>query len=119
MESSSLPVITLSNDQLDPTTFPQKRDPFNTVVAFAYSFDGYGHFGMETCASMANQALSTFYHTNVLPDDLDMLRGCLFFEARRWSLYQREPDNKGLIYMHALIDRIKKKVLGIRENAQV
>jgi hypothetical protein len=110
MESSPLAVTAISNSQLDPETFPQKRDPFNTVVAFAYSFDGYAYFGMDQCAAMANQALSTFYHTNVLPDDLDSLRACLFFEARRWSLYKQEPDNKGLIYMHALIDRIRKKV---------
>jgi hypothetical protein len=107
----ALPVIPIASEQLNPDTFPQKRDPFNILVAFAYSFDGYAHFGMEACAALANETLSTFYHTNILPNDMDILRTCLFFEARRWSLYQREPDNKGLIYMHALIDRIKKKVL--------
>ncbi len=98
------------NNKLDTTTFPKRRDPFNKIVEFAYSFDGYAHFGMEKCAEVANAALSTFYHSQVLPDDIDTLRACLFFEARRWSLYQKEPDNKGLIYIHALIDRLAKRL---------
>jgi hypothetical protein len=110
MEIPQLPITPVANEHLDPNTFPQKRDAFNTVVAFAYTFDGYAHFGMEQCATIANTSLSTFYHSNVLPDELNVLRGCLFFEARRWTLYKQEPDNKGLIYMHALIDRIRKKV---------
>ncbi len=119
METPQLPVTPISNQDLDPETFPHKRDPFDTVVMFAYTFDGYAHYGMEQCATLANNALSTFYHTNTLPNDLDTLRACLFFEARRWTLYKQEPDNKGLIYMHALIDRIKKKVQEVQQNAGI
>jgi hypothetical protein len=96
------------NDKLDVATFPKRRDPFNKIVAFAYTFDGYAHFGMEKCAEMCNTALSTFYHSQTLPGDVDTLRACLFFEVRRWTLYGKEPDNKGLIYIHALIDRLAK-----------
>jgi hypothetical protein len=104
----TMPLI--PNDKLDLKTFPQRRDPFNKIVEFANTFDGYAHFGMETCAEICNGALSAFYHSQVLPDDVDTLRACLFFEARRWTLYQKEPDNKGLIYIHALIDRLAKKL---------
>lgn len=110
METSALPMTPIAHEDLEPSALPHKRDPFDSLVKFAYTFDGYGHYGMEQCAAIANRALSTFYHTNSLPDDLDTLRACLFFEARRWTLYKQEPDNKGLIYMHALIDRIKKKI---------
>ena len=106
----------IPNDQLDARTFPKRRDPFNEIVTFAYSFDGYAHFGMEKCAEICNAALSSFYHSQVLPGDIDTLRACLFFEARRWTLYGKEPDNKGLIYMHALIDRLAKELL--EPNAQ-
>ncbi len=100
----------IANDKLGLDTFPKRRDPFDAVVNFAYTFDGYAHFGMEKCAEIANVSLSTFYHSQELPDDIDMLRACLFFEARRWTLYQKEPDNKGLIYIHALIDRLGKRL---------
>jgi hypothetical protein len=108
------PITLIASDNLEPSTFPKRRDPFNKIVEFAHTFDGYTHFGMERCAEICNAALSTFYHSQVLPDDIDTLRTCLFFEARRWTLYQKEPDNKGLIYIHALIDRLEKKVLAIR-----
>jgi hypothetical protein len=113
MENPQLPIKAIANEELDLDVFPQKRDPFDRVVNFAYTFDGYAHYGMEACAALANKTLSTFYHTSILPDDLNVLRACLFFEARRWTLYKQEPDNKGLIYMHALIDKIKKKVLNL------
>lgn len=110
MEASSAPVMLVANDRLEPSTFPKRRDPFNNIVAFAYSFDGYAHFGMEKCAEICNAALSNFYRSQVLPDDIDTLRACIFFEARRWTLYGKEPDNKGLIYIHALIDRLEKQI---------
>jgi hypothetical protein len=106
-----LPITLIANEKLEPTTFPKRRDPFDTLVQFAYSFDGYTHFGMETCAELANAALSNFYHSQVLPDDIDVIRACLFFEARRWTLYKKEPDNKAFIYIHALLDRLTKRLV--------
>lgn len=100
----------VANVDLDISTFPKRRDPFDRIVKFAYSFDGYAHFGMEKCAELANASLSNFYHSQVLPEDIDAIRACIFFEARRWTLYQKEPDNKGLIYIHALIDRLEKQL---------
>lgn len=106
------PITLIANDKLEPATFPKRRDPFDTIVKFAYTFDGYAHFGMEKCAELANTSLSNFYHSQVVPEDINELRACLFFEARRWTLYKKEPDNKGLIYIHSLIDRLAKKVRG-------
>jgi hypothetical protein len=108
----ALPIMLIANEDLEPTTFPKRRDPFDTIVKFASTFDGYAHFGMEKCAELANASLGNFYRSQVLPEDMDTLRACLFFEARRWTLYKQEPDNKGLIYIHALIDRLAKKVRG-------
>jgi hypothetical protein len=104
--------ILIPTNELDTSTFPKRRDPFNTIVEFAYSFDGYAHFGMEKCAELCNAALSAFYQSQTLPNDVDVIRACLFFEARRWTLYGKEPDNKGLIYIHALIDRLEKVIGG-------
>jgi hypothetical protein len=116
MDAPAFPITPVADDNLDITTFPKRRDPFDSIVKFAYTFDGYAHFGMEKCAEIANAALSTFYHTQVLPDDIDVIRACLFFEARRWTLYKKEPDNKGMIYIHALIDRLEKQLKAKAES---
>jgi uncharacterized protein YozE (UPF0346 family) len=47
METPALPITLIANDSLDPATFPKRRDPFDRVVKFACTFDGYAHFGME------------------------------------------------------------------------
>lgn len=100
----------LPHDALTPDLFPKRGAGFETIVRFAYTFDGYAHYGMERCAELANKALSAYYHFEVLPSDLTELRACLFFEARRWTLYQSAPDTKATIYIFALIDQIKALV---------
>lgn len=107
-----LPITPISNEALPTVSFPERRDPFDVIVDFGFTFNGYEHYGMETCAELCNKALSAYYHHDELPDDLNLLRACVFFEARRWSLHQQEPDTKGLLYIHALIDKIKQ-TLGI------
>jgi hypothetical protein len=110
MNAPTLPITPIATEDLASATFPKRGDPFDSIVNFAYSFDGYAHFGTEKCAELANAALSAFYHAQVLPEDTEILRACLFFEARRWTLYQQEPDNKGLVYIHALLDKLAKRL---------
>jgi hypothetical protein len=108
--SSSDEVRRLAHDELRREHLPHPRDPFEEVVRFAYTFDGYERFGMRLCGEMANRAASAFVATGELPawlaGDLDRLRGCLFFEARRWILLEREPDTRALIYVHRLIEAV-------------
>lgn len=89
---------------------PGPRAPFEEVVALAYRFDGYRAFGMRLCGEMANRALAAFQRTGELPawlgHDLDRLRACLYFEARRWIVLEREPDTRSLMYVHRLIATI-------------
>lgn len=108
-----LPITPVPHEALEPETFPQRGASFDELLAFAYTFDGYQRFGMEGCAELANAALSHYYHKRVLPaGGLDVLRACLFFEARRWQLHKQEPDTKGLLYIHALVDAIAAEVTG-------
>lgn len=89
---------------------PGPRAPFEEVVQLAYRFDGYQAFGMRLCGEMANRALDGFQRTGELPawlgHDLDRLRACLYFEARRWIVLEREPDTRSLMYVHRLISAI-------------
>ena len=103
-------VLPVAHEALTRDHLPHPRDPFEEVVHFAYTFDAYEHFGMSMCGEMANRALKAFLQVGELPawltKDLDRLRGCVYFEARRWILLEREPDTRALIYVHALIDAI-------------
>ncbi len=100
----------IATEDLKADAFPKQGSSFADVVAFAYHFDGYAHYGMEACATLANAALSTYYHNDSLPEDVTELRACLFFEARRWMLYGSMPDTKANIYIFALISKLKKSL---------
>ncbi len=113
LKRPELPITPVPHERLEPETFPKRGASFEELILFAYTFDGYERYGMEACAKLANEGLSRYYHSRELPqNDLDLLRACLFFEARRWQLHQQEPDTKGLLYIHALIDAIGNAVAG-------
>ena len=99
------------NERLTVAMLPHPRDPFDDVVRFAYGFDGYARFGTRLCGEMANRALSHTIETGRVPEwaahDLDRLRACVWFEARRWIVLEREPDTRSLLYLRLLIDAIR------------
>lgn len=109
-DSNDAVVYPIAHADLTLDDLPHPRDPFDDVVRFAYTFDGYEHFGMEMCGEMANRALNHYLEGHALPDwlasDMDRLRGCLYFEARRWIRKESDPDTRSLIYIHKLVDAI-------------
>ena len=109
-EDNQAVVYPIDHADLTLDHLPHPRDPFDDVVRFAYTFDGYAHFGMEMCGEMANRALNHYLEGQALPAwlvaDMDRLRGCLYFEARRWIRKESDPDTRSLIYIHKLIDAI-------------
>ena len=100
----------IESQHLSEEMFPRPGSSFADVVVFAYTFDGYAHYGMEACANLANQTLSGYYKEESLPEDVNELRACLFFEARRWMLYGSMPDTMANIYIAALIQKLKEKL---------
>lgn len=100
----------VANTDLTAADLPHPREPFDAVVRFAYTFDGYQALGMELCGEMANRGLSQWVASGVVPDwlraDLTRLRAVLYFEARRWIVLESEPDTRSLLYVHALIEAI-------------
>lgn len=107
----------LAHEDVTPSHLPHPRAPFDDVVRFAYTFDGYAALGMEMCGQMANRGLSQWTQTGEVPGwlagDLERLRACLFFEARRWIVLEREPDTRSLMYVHDLVraidDRLRER----------
>ncbi|MEX2502447.1 MAG: hypothetical protein WD336_08720 [Trueperaceae bacterium] len=98
------------HERLTLAMLPHPRDPFEEVVRFAYGYDGYARFGTRLCGEMANRAMDHVLQQGHVPDwlhnDLDRLRACVWFEARRWIVLKREPDTRSLIYVHRLVDAI-------------
>jgi hypothetical protein len=107
-----VPHRSLSSDDV-----PSTRADFDDIVTFAYTFDGYERFGVEACGELANRTLTRFLADRTLPADLDELRACLFFEARRWIVLEREPDTRARLYVGALLDHLAERLDAAHEGA--
>lgn len=103
-------VEAIPNRALRRHHLPPPRAPFSEIVAFARSYDAYAIHGRDRCARIANAAVSDYTKTEAIPDDLDTLRTCLFFESRRWILWRQEPTNDAHAYIRALIEGIESKL---------
>ena len=54
------------------------------IDTFALSFDGYAYcVSSESCGELANATKDKYLHTGTLPEALDELRACFFFDAIR------------------------------------
>jgi hypothetical protein len=96
---------------------PDPRAPFEEIVAFAYGFDGYAHFGVEGCGRIANEVAAAFVRERRLPDDLDTLRASLFFEARRAIVLEAEPDTRARLIVGALLEHLADRLDALHERA--
>jgi hypothetical protein len=102
---------------LTSADLPDLRADFDEIVAFAYNFDGYAHYGLEGCGELANTTLDRFMSERQLPSDLSELRASLFFEARRWIVLEREPDTRARLYVAALLERIAEQLDALHDQA--
>lgn len=91
----------VANAQLSVADIPSFKEPWSRIEPFALTFDGYQYWGsIEKCAEVAAKT----------PATLTQLRTCLFFETRRWSHLHKQPDEKSLKRIRALVFAIKEKV---------
>jgi len=111
-------VTTVPHYALTRSDVPSLRAEFDDIIAFAYSYDGYERFGLEGCGTLANDTLTRFLATQTLPRDLDALRACLFFEARRWIVMEREPDTRARLYVGALLEAIEAALDDLHDGAE-
>jgi hypothetical protein len=92
----------IPNDDLSLQTIPAADAPLSDLWAFAHTFNGYEAFGsFEACAEIANRR----DHSS-----LDHLRGCLFFEARRWRHFGELPDAEAEMDWREIVQRIRDLV---------
>lgn len=95
----------IASIDLRPADLPGEQASLQDLISFAHSFNGYAHWGsLERCAEIANAK----DHSS-----LDSLRTCLFFEARRWRHYGRDPDPEAEQYWRLLVSKIRHR---LRDN---
>ncbi len=70
-------------------------------VEFGHTFNGYEE--LPDCDEIANKAARRFAEHAAVPESLDALRACLFYEQRRNRHCDSEASEEDLRYYHALI----------------
>lgn len=103
----------------DPPIAPTEKTPKVHVIPdtdtptrwseyslFAHDFDGYAAYP-DNLGELANQAIQDWYEHQILPDDLKLIRSCLFYESRRARFVWGYPSESDMGYLDALVDRIK------------
>jgi hypothetical protein len=97
------------NGMLSVEDVPRAEAPWESVEEFALTYDGYAYW--SDISELASRTVRTWTHDGTMPEDLDSLRGCLFYEARRWHHFGEEPDGRAEHYLRALVDAIARAVV--------
>ena len=101
----------IPNNELTIDQLPPPEADWDVIGRFALTFNGYEYWGgFGPCGDVATNCREAFLTGDGLPESLSVLRTSLFFEQRRWRHYGYEPDEAGMIYIHALVEAIRSKV---------
>lgn len=73
---------------------------------FAYEFNEYAAYP-KNLGEIANQVCKDWFERKVLPNDLTLLRSCLFYESRRSRFVWGYPSESDLGYLDALVFKIR------------
>lgn len=101
----------IPNTLLIEKDIPSRRAAWKNILPFAYTFNGYEHWGsVKKCREVARQGIVLHKMNQDLEQSLTDLRTCLFFEVRRWKHLERTPSKAALAYVHALLEAIRVRV---------
>jgi len=101
----------IPNAELDTIAVPRRGEPWEAVSDLALSYDGYGYW--DDLPMLAGRVLQRWTRRRSLPHTLDELRGCLFYEQRRWHHFGEEPTGRSAEYMWAVVDAIGALVVPV------
>ena len=82
-------------------------EELSQILELPGGFDGYAAYG-DDLAALANQAMVDWQEFKTLPDDLTLIKACLFFESRRGRFVDGYPDESDMPYLRALRDAISE-----------
>ena len=101
----------IPNSQLLKNDIPLSRASWKNIQPFALSFNGYKHWGsFQKCREVADLGRDIYRKEASLAQSLTDLRTCLFFEARRWKHFGKQPGKKSMEYIRALVEGIRLQV---------
>jgi len=90
------------NKDLTLSNIPNPDASWDEIGEFALTFAGYNVWGsFDRCAEIANARSH---------ESLTDLRTCLFFEQRRWRHIGVNPDQKTMIYIREVVEKIRSIV---------
>jgi hypothetical protein len=98
----------LPNAQLRVHGIPGHGDSWDAVSSFSLSYDGYAYW--DDVCELATRSIRNWTRHHTLPPTIDELRGCLFYEQRRWHHFGEDPNGRGEQYVWALLDSLRKLV---------
>lgn len=102
------PARYIPNRELVAAKIPSGDAGWDAIQRFALTFDGYKHYGsFDRCADVANARRERGCSAG---ESLSALRGCLFFEQRRWRHYGEHPNEESMRYIGQLLDEIRLRV---------
>ena len=102
----------IPNSQLIEKDIPSRRAGWGKIEIFALTYNGYTQWcSFKKCREVAKQGINLYKGKKELTQSLTDLRTCLFFEARRWKHYEKNPTKKGMEYVHILVEAISVRVL--------
>ena len=90
------------------TGSPTAATPCDAISSFALSYDGYAYW--DDVTELATRAIRAWTRHRTLPTTVDEVRGCLFYEQRRWHHFGEEPTGRGAHYVWALLDSLRQLV---------
>ena len=75
------------------------------ILELSARFDGYAAYG-DDLPNSANVVMGEWNKSKALPEDLTLIKACLFFEGRRGRFVYGYPDESDMPYLRALRDAI-------------
>ena len=97
-----MPKRSISHADLKRAQLPGPRSSWEEIQIFALTFNGYERIG-ERLTELANRHLEA----GTVPSDIPELRGCVFFEQRRWHAQDDNPDAATMRHVWAPIEGIR------------
>ena len=95
----------ISNEALELAHIPPADAGWKAIEPFALTLNGYEAIGQRLGDLAEGHA-----RAGTLPEDLTELRGCLFFEQRRWRQFDEPPHGKPMEHILRLLESIRTAV---------
>jgi hypothetical protein len=108
------------NGSLRPSDVPGPNAGWGEIGWFALRFNGYETIGRDAVGKLANESVEYHQaHGGIDPHfDLIQLRGCLFFEQRRYRHFGHDPDETAVPYIRSLVEAIRASAKQLGSEAR-